>query len=208
MDTGFADEKHIILQFGRLKSMTECATIPSTIDASLIKHQDIVFKASGWGFSLPVRRRLPDDLGKGYIDWIIPDDLAEESDTAVEVLKQANILADVIPYIHQEVYFDDFKKSNEAKVKTLEESLTNIKDTVKAMAVENDLLRMTITRLTRHGGKLENLNKHGLRELIYYAIPSLAGFLIGGPGGWGLEGSFGGVVLGLFVGAWLNSRGR
>lgn len=208
LDEDYSDEMHIIIQFGRLNALTDYATIPNMIGRSYLKSQNIVYFAMGWGLSLPMRRKLPDNLGKGHVHWIIPTDLNRDSEAAVSVLKQATVFAEIIPHMHQEVVFDDYKKATDGQIHSLKTALNESTPIIKVQATQLEVFNFLKSRLLRHGPMADISGGSGdFKTFVCYALPTIAfGFL--GLAGWGGFGAVVGMFLGLVSGGFFASKVR
>jgi hypothetical protein len=155
-----------------------------------------------------MRRRLPDDLGKGYVHWMIPDDLVESSETAVSIIKEAGILTDILLNIKQNVDYQEVKRAWDAIVRAKDETREEALQEVKAKSVELDLDDKIFSAFRRHSNRDSTpYESHSLKEFLFYALPTVLLAAAGGSG-WGVTGCIGGMFVGLLGGAFLNSRRR
>lgn len=200
----FSSDKHIILQFGRLRMLTEYASMPHSLGRTLLHGGKVLFSVTGWGLSLPTRRMLPDNLGKGYIHWIIPDDPNHGSKAALEAMKDANTLTDILPYIPQTVKHDEYKKSKDAQVKAAEDACKEMTATVQAKSVENDFYHRVIAAFQRHKTLETPTKGHDFMDFVFYAVPTVLLYFIGSS--FGDLGAIGGLILGLLSGGFLSYR--
>jgi hypothetical protein len=209
MKQGFNSDKHIILQFGRLHPLIDYATIPDEMSRDFIRGQrGVQCIVNGEGLSLPTKRELPDGLGTGYIHWLIPDDPVQDSEMELQALNAAQILIDIVPWIHHDLETREIRRAYEDVIKSKDESLDEMSEEVKAKSTELDAYRKMLAAFRRHDNKNDSMGKKpDFYDFICYTLPTVSFFGLGlGIGG--MVGSLGGLFLGLVVGAWFSYRRR
>lgn len=208
LEEDHSSDKHIIVQFGRLNVLTEYASLPSRLDRGLVRGQEVTFACSGWGLSLPTKRKMPSGIGKGYIHWMIPDDPNVGSNTAVKILKPAEALVGIVPYMHQTMEIKEYKKAKEEQLKAKDDALVEMGAEASSTAVELDFLTKIVRTFRRHDAKTGVVGKKpDFMDFILYAAPTLL-FSLLGLGVGELMGTFAGMVCGLITGGYLTIKRR
>lgn len=209
LEQDFNSVKHIILQFGRLHPLTDYASVPDELSRGFIRGQrGVECVVNGEGLSLPTKHELPDDLGEGYIHWLVPDDPVWDSELDVKALKAASVLCEIVPWIHHDLEAKALKKALEGVLKSKDESIDEMGDQVKASSTELDADNRAFNAFNRHADRGNSVaKKTDFMDFVCYALPTVTFWGIG----WGVGqafGSMGGLFLGLVVGAWFSYRRR
>jgi hypothetical protein len=209
LEQDFTSTKHIILQFGRLHPLTDYASVPDELSRGFIRGQrGVECVVNGEGLSLPTKHELPDELGEGYIHWLVPDDPVWDSGLDVTALRAASVLCQILPWIHHDLEAKELKKALEGVLKSKDESLGEMGNNVKATSVELDADDRVFAAFRRHSNKEDTrVKKTDFMDFVCYAFPTVMFWGVG----WGVGevvGSMAGLFLGLIVGAWFSYRRR
>lgn len=209
LEPDFSSIKHILLQFGRLHPLTDYASVPDEFGRGFIRGQrGVECVVTGEGLSLPTKRELPDDLGEGYIHWLVPDDPVWDSTLDVQALKGASALLEILPWIHHDTESKVLRKALEGVLKSKDDSLSEMGDQVKASSTELDADNRVFNAFNRHGERKDSVvKKTDFMDFVCYALPTVTLWGVGYGVGQ-LAGSMAGLFLGLVVGAWFSYRRR
>jgi hypothetical protein len=198
LEESFTRQRHIILQVGRLGSLTEYASYCDRSQWNLMRGLKVEFIVDGLGISFPHRQRLI-DLGEVYIHIFIPTDHRKNSSVVLEALNKAKPLAQIIPYIPQALDIKEMLRAKDAIIGSKDDSLRIMKTELTEKSTELDAVLIAIAG---HGTKSPPATLTPKRldfwDAVIAGVPAFICAAIGealGPGGW-----LGGLVVGWLIG--------
>lgn len=202
----FTRQKHLILQIGRLSTLTQYASYNDRSQRSFIRGQKVDCIVDGVGLSFAHKKYLL-DIGEVYIHIFIPEDHRKNSEIELEALKSAVVLADVVPVIPQTIEIKKYLKAKEEMLAAKNDTIDIMGEELTKKSVRLDAAKIAVSAFETETPPTDFApKKSDFIDACIIGGPTFLFSLIGGqisPFGW-----FAGMVLGFFVGFAFHSKRR
>lgn len=208
LQENFSKSKHLILQVGRLHSITEYACYNNSSHWGIAVGVKSMGKVDGLGLTMPVEYELP-EIGEVMIHIFCPDDPRGKSDDNLQSsLKGAVVLSKIVPFIPQALNIKSHLAAKDRIISTLESSLKKMEMDMGEMRTR---LNAALRTLQRSGpdGEIEDWDKTDGPSVVSVACYFFPSLVFGGIG-FAFEplAVFIGVAAGIIVGAVADSKRR
>jgi hypothetical protein len=202
----FTHQKHLILQIGRLSTLTQYASYNDRSQRSFIRGQKVDCIVDGVGLSFAHKKYLL-NIGEVYIHIFIPEDHRKNSEIEMEALKSAVVLTDVVPVIPQTIEIKKYLKAKEDMLTAKNDTIDIMGEELTKKSVRLDAAKIAVSAFETETPPTDfTPKKSDFLDACIIGGPTFLFSLIGGqisPFGW-----FAGMVLGFFVGFAFHSKRR
>lgn len=199
-------QKHLIVQVGRLHTITEYASFNDRSQWNFVRGQKVKLVITGAGLSFAHEKRLL-GLGDVYLHMLIPDDRRQNSELDLRILKISKWVAEILPYMPQMIEVKEHLKAKDDIIKSKDDTIKKMRYELSEKSTRLDAASIAVANYETEGPpNLGQPTKFGLVDAVLLGGPIFLFAPIGSAfGGFGW---FAGLALGFLVGCGLVARRR